>query len=98
MKTYLKKYAQLQAQIKDLEMQRDATKEIILEELHKNKLEKVESEYGKFTITTRRTFVYSEKVDALTEKVKLLKIKEEEKGIATPKYTEFITYTAPKSA
>ena len=96
MKQTLKKYAELQARIKGMELMRDQLKEEIIEELHKDKLEKVESEYGKFTISARRSYTYTESVKKLEEKVKLAKIKEEEKGLATPKVTEYLTFTPVK--
>lgn len=97
MKTELKKYAKLQEQIKDLELQRDGLKQVIIEELHKDKLDKVESDYGKFTISYRTSYTYTPKVDALVEKVKLAKIKEEEQGLATACTTEYLTFTPVKA-
>lgn len=97
MKNELKKYAKLQEQIKDLELQRDGLKQEIIGALHKEKLDKVESDYGKFTISYRTSYTYSEKVDALVEKVKLAKVKEEEQGVAEARTTEYLTFTPLKA-
>lgn len=96
MKETLKKYAEINNRIKGMELMRDQLKEEIIEGLHKQKLQKVESEYGKFTISARRSYAYTEAVKKLEEKVKLAKIKEEEKGLATEKVTEYLTYTPVK--
>ena len=96
MKKELKTYAELQLEIKDLEMRRDALKEVIIDALHKEKLDKVESDYGKFTISHRTSYTYTEKVKALEQKVKLAKVKEEETGDAEPKTTEYLTFTPVK--
>ena len=96
MKKTLKKYADLQAKIKEMETLRDSLKEEILTEFHKEKLDKVESDYGKFTLSFRRSYAYTKNVKKLEEKVKLAKIKEEETGTAVEKVTEYLTFTPIK--
>lgn len=95
MKPQLKEYAKLQAQIKELEGKRDTIKLEIIDGFHKEGIDKVESDYGRFTIANRTSYTYSEKVKALETKVKLQKIKEEETGVAEARNTEYLVF-APK--
>lgn len=96
MNSTFKKYAEVMNRIKGLETMRDQLKEEIITGLHKQKLQKVESDYGKFTISARRSYAYTEAVKKLEEKVKLAKVKEEEQGVAQEKVTEYLTYTPVK--
>lgn len=57
---------------------------------------KQETSFGKFSLSTRTLWKYSEKVNKIAEKLKLEKIREEEKGIATPTLTSIVTFTAHK--
>lgn len=91
-----KQYETTELKYKALEAERKELKEQIMQELKKAKLEKVESEYGKFTIASRPVYTYSDKVTELLEKVKIVKIKEEQKGIATNTPTEYVLFTANK--
>ncbi len=96
MKPQLKEYAKLQAQIKELEGKRDQVKVEIIEGFHKEGIDKVESDFGRFTIANRTSYTYSEKVKTLETKVKLQKIKEEETGVAEPRVTEYLVFAAKK--
>lgn len=89
-------YEVTEAKYKVLEAERKELKEQIMLELKKAKVEKVESEFGKFTIASRPVYTYSDKIIALLEKVKIAKVKEEQKGIAVNTPTEYILFTANK--
>jgi len=97
MKKELKQYATLQSQIRDLELQRDALKEVIMDSLHKERLDKVESDYGKFTLSHRVSYTYSEKIEKMNERIKLAKVREEENGTAQERITEYLTFTPIKT-
>lgn len=84
-KTLFRKFAEVKIQMAELAAQESSLKEAIMAEFKANSLDKVESDYGKFTIAKRTSYSYSDKVTALEEKVKIAKHKEEEKGIATIK-------------
>lgn len=88
----LKQYADIKNQIKSLEDQESFLKTAILEELDKNKMDKAETAFGKFTKATKITYIYSPKVNEMEEKVKLAKLKEVEKGIAEEKKTEYLLF------
>lgn len=93
----LAEYRALRQKREDLEFQEGVLKEQIVAALHKEGTTKVENDNGTFTIASRTSYKYSDKVKALEEKVKLAKVKEEQKGTATPSVTTFLVYTAPKT-
>lgn len=76
-KVQLKMFAKLQGQIKELEGKRDQMKADIVEAMTTEGTTKQETEWGTFT----------------NDKVKLLKIKEEENGTAKVFITEYLVYT-----
>lgn len=90
----LKSYAVVQADIKILEASRDLLKIKILDEMENDK---EQTDFGSFTRAHRTTYVYSAKVNDLSEKLKLRKIMEEQKGIAKGTPTEYLIYTPNKS-
>lgn len=88
----LKKYAALRSKIEALQNEELELKAEILEYLQKQKLEKVESDYGKFTVASRRNYKYSDRVAELEEKVKMAKDKEVQKGIAKESITNYLVF------
>ena len=92
-KVQLKAFAKLQGQIKELEGKRDQMKADIVEAMTTEGTTKQETEWGTFTVAARRNYKYSQKVSDLNDKVKLLKIKEEENGTAKVSITEYLVYT-----
>lgn len=91
-----KEYAKLQEQIKSLEEKRDSLKVGILKFLEKEGTVKEWTSYGTFTQANRVSYTYSDKVTALVEKVKLAKVREEEKGIAKASVTTYLVFTPIK--
>lgn len=92
-KTLFAKYAEIKLQLAELAKQEEAVKSAILAEFKTNALDKVETDFGKFTLARRESYSYSDKVTTMEEKVKLLKHKEQEKGIATVKNTtEYLVF------
>lgn len=88
--------AEVQAQRKLLEAREAVLKIGILGDMDKNGVETFTNDYGKFTRSCRTSYTYTEAVKKLEEKVKLAKIKEEKRGVATKKETVYLTFTAPK--
>lgn len=88
----LKKYATLRAKIEVLQNEESELKAQILEDLQKQKLDKVVSDYGKFTVASRKSYKYSQKVIDLEEKVKIAKDKEVLKGIAKESITNYLVF------
>lgn len=95
-KELLKKYANIEAKLRTLEEERLAFRAQILSDLQKNKLDKVQSDYGSFTVSSRKTWTYSDTVTALAEKLKITKSKEEVKGIAKATINEYLLFNPNK--
>lgn len=96
-KNLYKELATIQARRKELEAQEAQLKILIIEGMEASGELQVVTDYGKATISTRTSYEYSERVKALAEKVKLAQVKEQQKGIATARYTKYLTFT-PKTA
>lgn len=88
--------ALLQAQRKELEAKEAQVKLAIIEDMEKKGELQVVTEYGKATISHRKTYTYTEAVEKLNEKLKLAKVKEEQNGKATAKETTYLTFTPSK--
>lgn len=88
--------AKVQAQRKELEAKEAQIKLDIISGMEASGEIQVVTSYGKCTISTKTTYEYSDKVKALAEKVKVEQVKEQQKGIATPRYTKYLTFTANK--
>lgn len=89
-------YAVLDKQIKALEEEKSLLRELIVADFKKSNLEKVESEYGLFTIGKKINWSYSSKIKALEDKVKIAKDKEQKKGIAESSITEYLLFKGIK--
>lgn len=76
-------YAALDAQIKELETKKDEIKGFILQEMVDSGEEAVETEVGKFSVTTLKTWTYPEEVVKLGDKFKAAKARAESTGDAT---------------
>ena len=96
METLFSDYAKLDAESKAIEAKKVLLKTELLAKMHQEKMEKAETLYGKFTIGSRLSWIYSPKIDKLTESLKMAKIKEEQKGTAKHTTSEFLVFTAPK--
>lgn len=96
-KDLYKKYVALNKKLSELEDERAALRAAIIDGLKKDKTQKVETKYGKFTIAYRTSWIYSEAVKKLKEKVKIAEVKEQQSGIAEEQKTEYLVYTEPKS-
>lgn len=91
-----KKYAEVLLEIKALEAQRETLKEEVLEALRKEPDGRKETGFGKFTLSGKKVWTYSDKIKAMNEKLKIAQEKEQKKGIAKATITEYVTFTSPK--
>ena len=89
-------YSALAEQLKTLEKVKDDLRSQIIADMAGDAIEKAETEYGIFTVASRAVFKYTEAVKKLEEKVKLAKIKEEQKGIAERSETKYLVYSKIK--
>lgn len=78
--TALKRYEQVKLEIKDYELELDALKEVIIPHLSRDTA--VETEQGKFTLSSRNKWKYSDTVTVAEESIKRQKKDEEARGIA----------------
>lgn len=90
--TKYKQYADIKLQIRFLEERAEELNKEIVADMQDNKVEKVETEFGKFTICTKKTWKFSPKVKSLEEKVKLAKIDEQERGIAKAEESNYLLF------
>lgn len=91
-KELLKQYASLEIKFKLLEEEKKLLREKIVEDFNKNKIDKMETDYGSFTICEKKTWIYSKKVKTLEDKVKIEKDKEQKKGIAEISLSKYLLY------
>jgi hypothetical protein len=89
-------YADLDAEIKALEAKKVALKIKIMYEMENDGETKTTTPFGTFTRASRKSYEYSEAVDKIAEKLKVAKTKEEQKGIAKVKETEYLVFTTAK--
>lgn len=89
-------YADLKKQIADLEEIAESKRMQISAEMEKEGADKVESDFGTFFFTTRKTWQYSPVVDAAVEGLKVLKKKEEESGAAKATESKSLTFKPTK--
>ncbi len=92
----LNEYASLSLQIKDLEAQRAAIKPELVEQFSTQGIEKMESDIGTFSIVRISSWKYSKKVVEQEEKLKIAKVREQEKGIAKASVSETIRFQQKK--
>lgn len=83
MKNVYEEYAFIESKIKDLENQKDKLRISILDDMISNEEKKIDTPFGSFSVTYRKSWTYSDKVIEAEEKFKALKAKEESTGEAT---------------
>lgn len=88
----LKQYADIKAKVEKLKEQEEALRLEILNDMQASKITKEETAYGKFTVASRKAYIYSDKVDSLVEKLAIAKNKEVERGIAIASVTNYLVY------
>lgn len=96
LKELLKAYADIDLEFKLLEEKKAEAREKILVELKKNELEKVETDFGRFTVAHKTTWKYTDAVAKIADKLKIAKAKEEQKGLAKPVVSEYLLFTKPE--
>lgn len=87
-----KDYADIKRQISTLEDQAKVLQVGVVAEMEKAGKTKEETEFGRFSIASRKNYKYSAKVEVLEEKVELAKIKEREQGVAKVTETNYLMY------
>ena len=67
-----------------------------MDEMAAKKIDKLESDYGKFTIAEKTSWTYTKEIEDMAEELKVAKIKEEQSGKAKPSAKEYLVYTPLK--
>ena len=88
----LKKYSELELAFTKLEEERNTLRNEIVKQFVTHKVEKEETAYGSFSLARRSTYLYTDKIKLLEDRVKIAKHKEVEKGLAKEKVTEYLIY------
>lgn len=89
-------YAIIEAQIKALKNKQDEMRVKILEEMVSKEQKKIDTSVGSFSVSNRKTWTYTKKVEEMEEKFKALKAKEESTGDATFVETPSLRFNAVK--
>lgn len=95
-KELFEEYAELQKQADAIADKQKLLKEKLVEDMNANEIEKVESDFGSFYFTSRKTWKYSDSVKAKESEVKDLKKKEEEDGTAEFTESKSLSFRAAK--
>jgi len=90
------RFAIVKQQLKSLEEEEKLLKEALLQEFKNNNQTKAETVFGKFTVSSKKNWEYSDDVKKLSEKIKLAQYEEQEKNIAKCNITEYILFTPNK--
>lgn len=85
-------YAEVKRKIASLQETEELLKIAVLDEMQSNQVVKEEFEFGKFSLASNKIWKYTSKIDDLDEKLKLAKIREQEKGIAKAKETKYVVF------
>jgi len=93
-KKVMAEFVKITSELKALEEKREALRESIVQEMDSEKLTKVESDYGVFSIAQRVSYEYTDAVAKLKEKVKLAEIKEQKTGKAKERVTAYLYFKA----
>lgn len=85
-------YKKLNEAYNQIELERDALREKILEEMKKDEIEKHETDFGSFIMAHRTSWQYTDTVKKLREKVKITEIKEQQNGDAKPSVSDYLLF------
>lgn len=92
----LEQYAELKVQEKELKKKIEALQPKIIEHVTAKGEKSLKTDFGKFNVTERSTWKYTEAVDK--QKAKLVKLQEKEQatGVAEKTVKQSLTFTIPK--
>ncbi len=89
-------YADVDAQIKALEVKKEQLRPFIVKKMIEDGVDKVETELGKFSVNQLKKWSYPEEVVELGEEFKAAKAKAESTGEATFEETPSLRFTPAK--
>jgi len=92
----IQQYASLDLSLKKLEAERETLRQQIFEALVKEGTDKLESPVGTFTVAHKITWKYSPALTKKEEQLKIAKMREQDKGLATSTDKPYLLYHPPK--
>lgn len=90
-----KSYADLDAEISELETLRESLRAKIIEAMKADGLTKAPTPFGTFSVAHKVTWSYSKAIKELDQKLKIKKIQEQKKGLATPTRNAHLMFRMP---
>lgn len=95
-KKLFKQYAELKAARDELDEKMSKINGKILEALVDARMDRYNAEFGVFSVVPRKTWKYSDKVNQTEVKLKQLKEKEQESGVAQFEESQSLRFTPSK--
>ena len=95
--TLASQLSEVAIQKKSLTIKEEALKDLLLSEMNKAGKDKESFGFGSISVGHRRSYIYSDVVTKLEEKVKIKKDEEVKLGVAEEKVTEYITFREAKT-
>ena len=92
------RYAQLKRQMAELDDEIEELKPKLAEELKTLPDSKLKTDFGAFSIQRKARWTYSEVAQQLESELKTRQKQEQQDGIATAEYSEFVQFKAANSA
>lgn len=96
MESIYEEYALVESQISALESKKEQLRPFIIKRMMEEKVEKIDTGMGKFSITKLKKWVYPDEVVELGDEFKAAKAKAESTGEATFTESESLRFTAVK--
>lgn len=94
--TLQREYSEIKLASKEL-AEREAKVKKEIEDMLPQEPTDIKTPYGTFKMVVNRKWQYSPAVERLTEDLKILKVEEEEQGLATATETYGLRFNAPKT-
>lgn len=90
------RYLELETQKRKIEAEQTELKEKLILSFKKNKIDKQVTTFGVFSLEQRKSWKYSEKLEALKMSIKVSEKKEQVDGTAKSEVTEYMKFSALK--
>jgi len=96
-KERFQKYAELKCQVNAITEEMEDLKGDLLSEMKAASVDKVDHDLGTFTVSARKAWKFSEKVESMKESVKAAEADEKADGTASFEETPFVTFKEKKT-
>lgn len=95
--TLAEQLSEVSLEKEQLSLKEETIKALLLAEMSNSGLVKESFDFGSISVSSRKTYKYSDAITKLEEKIKIKKDNEVKQGIAETKVTEFITFRKPST-